>query len=70
MAWKKSEDGGLDYDVSQDIQSKDKPFDPFATAYTTTFSFNIEQLLPPPKSRKEQIQEKINAMKRTKYKYF
>jgi len=54
----KNEDGGLDYDTRQEIEPKEKPFDPFITAYTTTFNFNIEEL-PEPKSLMERILERL-----------
>lgn len=64
MTWKRSKDGGLDYDVSQEIKKKES-FNIYSTAYTTTMNFN-DAPLPPPKSRKEEIRDKIMAIKRAK----
>jgi len=64
MSWKKSKDGGLDYDVSQETQ-KQQSFNPYGSAHTMTFNFNNTPL-PVPKSRKEEIKEKIMAMRRAR----
>jgi len=63
MTWKKSKDGGLDYDVSQEI--KKEKLNPFVTAFTTTFNLN-NAILPLPKSRKLQIQDKIKILRNTR----
>ena len=66
MTWKKSNDGGLDYDVTQEVK-KEIPFNPFTTAYTTSFSLNMEEAeFKPPLSRKEQIKENIKKLRRAK----
>lgn len=45
MTWKKSKDGGIDYEVEELIEQQKEPeFNPFATAYTTTFNFNQEEV--------------------------
>lgn len=59
MPWKKSNDGGLDYDIKQEIQKEEKKFDPCATGYTTIMNFNFEPL-PEPLSLKERIKARKN----------
>jgi hypothetical protein len=44
MTWKKSNDGGLDYDVSQETKKEEKPFNPFATAFTETITTTFNKL--------------------------
>ena len=52
MSWKKSKDGGMDYDPTLDTkykQAKEKMFNPASSAMTMTFNTNIEELpLPKP----------------------
>lgn len=45
MSWKQSNDGGLDFDVTQDIKykkTKEKIFNSSATAHTYSYNFNAE----------------------------
>ena len=44
MGWKKSKDGGVDFDVSQEVKKGEEKFDPFATAHTMTFNYNQEEV--------------------------
>jgi len=47
MAWKKSKDGGIDFEVEELIEQhkrEQQPFNPFATAMTMTFDFNQEEV--------------------------
>jgi len=62
MTWKRSKDGGIDYDVSQEFEQE---FNPFGSAHTMTFNIN-DAPLPPQKSRKQELRDKINAMRRAK----
>jgi hypothetical protein len=71
MAWKKSNDGGIDYEVEELIEihkreQQPKEFNPFATAHTVTFNFNLEEI-PTPKSRKEEIQKRLKEFRKRKY---
>lgn len=48
MAWKKSKDGGIDYEVEELIEQhkrEQEPFNPFATAMTMTSVFNQEEVV-------------------------
>lgn len=61
MEWKKSDDGGLDYDVKPIIdyeKAKEKMFNPCATGYSSTMNFNFEPL-PEPLSLKQRIKSRI-----------
>jgi len=68
MAWKKSKDGGLDYDTTLDTKyqkAKQQLFDPMGTAYTMTSNGNVGiGTLPPVKNRNTQIRGKINVLRR------
>ena len=47
MSWKKSKDGGLDYDTTRDSaykRAKKRMFDPAASAHTVTFNTDIEHV--------------------------
>ena len=49
MAWKKSNDGGIDFEVEELIEQhkrekQPEEFNPFATAMTMTFDFNQEEV--------------------------
>jgi len=68
MPWKKSNDGGLDYDVKLETEyekAKEKMFNPCGTAHTMTFNFGFDPI-PPPLSRKEQIKENFKRLRRAK----
>jgi len=73
MSWKKSNDGGVDFDVLEEIRkneieernAKKEEFNPFATAMTMTFNYN-DAPLPPPKSRKQEIRDSIESLRRAK----
>ena len=48
MAWKKSKDGGIDFEVEELIEQhkrEQQPFNPFATAMTMTSSYNQEEVV-------------------------
>jgi len=60
MAWKKSNDGGIDFEVEELIEQhkrekQPEEFNPFATAMTMTFDFNQEVLTLPKRSVKERF---------------
>lgn len=63
--WKKSNDGGLDYEVSQETKTKEE-FNPFATAFTTTFNMEFHEL-PTPLPHKKRVKDRIaeNKWRRT-----
>lgn len=68
MTWKKSKDGGIDYEVEELIErhereSQPKEFNPFATAHTMTFNMNYHELEIP---RKKTIQERMAEIKRNR----
>jgi len=47
MAWKKSKDGGIDYEVEELIRHQNQEpesFNPFATAMTMTSAYNHEEV--------------------------
>jgi hypothetical protein len=49
MAWKKSKDGGIDYEVEELIEQhkreqQPEKFNPFATAMTMTFNIKREHV--------------------------
>ena len=47
MSWKRSKDGGLDYDTTKDSayeRAKKKMFNPASSAHTFTFNTNVEHV--------------------------
>ena len=47
MSWKRSKDGGLDYDTTKDTayeRAKKKMFNPASSAHTMTYDFNLEHV--------------------------
>ena len=66
MSWKKSPDGGLDFDVSIEQKSEKvkEEFNPFATAFTSTFDLNFEELPVPPRNG---AKERLAKFRKRKY---
>ena len=56
MAWKKSKDGGMDYDPTPE-QVKEETFNFAATGMTMTFDFNQEVLPVPKRSVKKRFED-------------
>lgn len=47
MTWKKSKDGGMDFDIAADKkyeEAKKRLFNPYGSAHTVTFNFNQEEV--------------------------
>jgi len=59
MSWKKSKDGGLDFDVeaSQKYErAKERMFNPYGTAHTMTFGLGNHPEVPAPETREERME--------------